>query len=58
MGTTTCLKMKQKFQAVKKMFQAQIKNQTQKFLSTHLGTTSNAKHVHAIHTRSQDGLHS
>ena len=28
MGTTTCLKMKQKFQAAKKMFQAQTKNQT------------------------------
>ena len=29
--------MKQEFQAVKKMFQAQIRNQTQKFLSIHLG---------------------
>ena len=34
---TTCLKMKQKFQAVKKMYQVQIKNQTQKFLSIHIG---------------------
>ena len=35
MGTTTCLKKKQKCQIVKKIYQAQIKNQIQKFHSIH-----------------------